>query len=192
MLKNFLFTVLVAVVITLTINALIFICCKKENPPSLKEIIKIENPTDLSGITSNREEIERIKSKILYMEGKTAIIESSLTSLQSIQRKTSESISEMQEDFDKKVANLDKKTSAENVKLNSKIDSTDTLLNATVEDLDKAKSDIVRNKECIDNLVKVLEIQKQALSETKDKVNRITRMFYNFDQVQSTLDKDQK
>ena len=192
MLKNFLFTVLVAVVITLTVNALIFICCKKETPLSLKEIVKIENPADLSGITSNREEIERIKSKILYMEGKTAIIESSLTSLQSIQRKTSESISEMQEDFDKKVANLDKKTSAENVKLNSKIDSTDTLLNATVEDLDKAKSDIVRNKECIDNLVKVLEIQKQALSETKDKVNRITRMFYNFDQVQSTLDKDQK
>lgn len=192
--KHFLYTAFLAIIVTLIVNGLIFILSgKHEVPPSIKEIVKIESDGTITQVISEQErEIDSIKSKIFLMEGKGTIVEAKLTSLQNGQDKIEECLSDAQRDLDKKIDELDGKFTEKNRELNEVLNELSKFSAATASDLDNTKKDVATNKECIANLITVLEIQKQALSETKDKVNRITRMFYNYDQVQATLDKEQK
>lgn len=192
--KHFLYTAFLAIVVTLIINGVIFLCSAKSNvSTNIKEIVKIETDgTITSVISDHQKEIESVKSKILYLEGENRIFETQLSSIQDNQSKTTERLLTMQTNLVKQITDVDVKATTQDKTTNGRVDSAFKLLDSTIDDLNKAKSDIVTNKECIDNLIKVLEIQRQTLSETKDKISRITRMFYNYDQVQATLEKEQK
>ena len=191
--KHFLYTAFLAIIVTLIVNGLIFILSSKhEVPSSIKEIIKVESDGTITQVISEQEkEIDSIKSKIFLMEGKGTIVEAKLTSLQNNQDKMEESLLDSQRDLDKKIVGLDEKFTTKNKELDETVNELSKFSAATASDLDNTKKDVATNKECIANLITVLEIQKQALSETKNKVNRITRMFYNYDQVQATLDKEE-